>query len=62
MGLYYLWDVPWCMSGNFNITLFSSEQLGKPQTSLAREEFLEFIFELYLMNLLVRGEFTWSNS
>lgn len=25
VGLYYLWDVPWYMSGDFNITRFPSK-------------------------------------
>lgn len=47
VGIYSLWDVPWCMGGDFNCTRFPME------------EFSEFIFELDLP--LVGGEYTWSN-
>lgn len=61
--LYYLWDVPWCMSGDSNITRFPSERLGIYHNSLAMEEFSEFIFDLDFMDLpLAGGKFTWSNS
>ncbi|KAG6650816.1 hypothetical protein CIPAW_06G068900 [Carya illinoinensis] len=62
VGLYSLWDVPWSMCGDFNITQLLSERLGDSSFSSAMEEF-EFIFDLDLLNLpLVVGVSTWSNS
>ncbi|XP_041001721.1 uncharacterized protein LOC121247439 [Juglans microcarpa x Juglans regia] len=61
-GLYSLWDVPWCMGGDYNITHFPSERSGHYRNSVAMEDFSKFIFELDLMDLpLVGGEYTWSN-
>ncbi|XP_042972866.1 uncharacterized protein LOC122304675 [Carya illinoinensis] len=61
-GVYSLWDIPWCMGGDFNIIFFPSERSGHLRNSTAMEEFFEFIFELDLMDLpLVGGEYTWSN-
>lgn len=61
-GVYSLWDVLWCMRGDFNTIRFPSERLGHCRHSLAMEEFNEFIFDLDFMDLpLVGGEFTWSN-
>ena len=28
VGLMSLWDVPWCIGGDFNITLFQGERSG----------------------------------
>ncbi|KAG6650604.1 hypothetical protein CIPAW_06G055400 [Carya illinoinensis] len=61
-GVYSLWDVPWCMEGDFNITRFQSECSGQYRNSVAMDEFSKFIFDLNLMDLpLVGGEYTWSN-
>ncbi|KAG2720457.1 hypothetical protein I3760_02G035900 [Carya illinoinensis] len=63
VGFDYLWDLPGCMCGDFNITRFTSECLGDTSTSSDMEEFSEFIFVLDLLDLpLVGGTFTWSNS
>ncbi|XP_040986403.1 uncharacterized protein LOC121234516 [Juglans microcarpa x Juglans regia] len=61
--VYYLWDVPWCMGRDFNITRFPSERSGNTRHTIAMEEFSEFMFDLDPMDLpLAGGEFTWSNS
>ncbi|KAF5457277.1 hypothetical protein F2P56_021390, partial [Juglans regia] len=54
-GIHSLWDVPWCMGGDFNITRFPSERSGHCQHSRAMEEFSEFIFDLDLMDLPLVG-------
>lgn len=62
-GIYSLWEVSWCMGGHFNSTRYPSERSGNYCNLVAMEDFLEFIFDLDLMDLpLVGGEFTWSNS
>ncbi|XP_041012226.1 exodeoxyribonuclease-like [Juglans microcarpa x Juglans regia] len=62
-GVHCLWDVPWCMGGDFNITRFPSARSGNSHISTAMEEFSEFMFDLDLMDLpLIGGKFTWSNS
>lgn len=55
-GLYYLWDVSWCMSWDFNITQFLSERLGESNISSAMKDFSEFIFDLDLLDLHLVGE------
>ncbi|KAG6635923.1 hypothetical protein CIPAW_11G076800 [Carya illinoinensis] len=61
-GLYSIWELSWCMGGDFNITHFSSERSGLYQNFGAMEEFSEFIFDLDLTDLpLVKGKYTWSN-
>ncbi|KAG6649202.1 hypothetical protein CIPAW_07G196000 [Carya illinoinensis] len=61
-GLIYLWEVSWCMGGDFNIVRFPSKCSGTHRHLEAMEEFSEFVFDLDLMDLpLLGGEFTWSN-
>jgi hypothetical protein len=43
-GLTSRWDIPWCIGNDFNVSCFPSERLGA-SSSLAMEEFLDFIFE-----------------
>ncbi|RVX00991.1 LINE-1 reverse transcriptase-like [Vitis vinifera] len=56
-----LWDDPWCLGGDFNITLFQHERSSQRRTSSAMRRFAEFVDDLELVDLpLQGGEFTWS--
>lgn len=56
VGLYFLWDLQWCLSGNFNIIWFPSERAWAYTSTRAMEDFSELIFDLNLMDLpLERG-------
>lgn len=54
-GLFYLWDLPWCLCGYFNIVQFPSERVGASTLSVAMEEFSELIFYLNLVDLPLVG-------
>ena len=41
-GLLCLWEVPWCIRGDFNITLFQSERLGGARRRRAVAAFADF--------------------
>ncbi|RVW82341.1 Transposon TX1 uncharacterized 149 kDa protein [Vitis vinifera] len=56
-----LWDDPWCLGGDFNITLFQHERSSQRRTSSAMRRFAEFVDDLELVDLTLQGgEFTWS--
>jgi hypothetical protein len=62
-GVLSLWNLPWCIGGNFNVTRFPSERLGSAHLDFAMMEFSEFISEKSLMDLpFVGGSLTWSIS
>jgi hypothetical protein len=42
-GVLSLWDVPWCVGGDFNVTRFPSERLGTASLDSAMMELSEFI-------------------
>jgi hypothetical protein len=44
-GLRNIWEMPWCMEGDFNIVRSSSEREGEVRSSYAMMEIFEFIFE-----------------
>ena len=56
-----LWDDPWCLGGDFNITLFQQERSSQRRISSAMRRFAETVDDLELVDLpLQGGEFTWN--
>ncbi|XP_040987472.1 exodeoxyribonuclease-like [Juglans microcarpa x Juglans regia] len=54
-GLFHLWDVPWCLCGDFNIVWFPSERTDATTLSVAMEEFSQLIFYMNLVDLPLAG-------
>jgi exonuclease III len=62
-GLMSIWDVPWCLGGDFNVTLYLDERLRGDSHRHAVADFAEFVADQGLMDLpMAGGESTWSNS
>ena len=62
-GLMSIWDMPCCIGGDFNATIFLSERSGRAGMRHAATEFADFIADQGLMDLpLAGGVSTWSNS
>ncbi|KAG6625187.1 hypothetical protein CIPAW_16G079100 [Carya illinoinensis] len=62
-GLSSIWDFPWCIGGNFNITRFSSEQSGGSSFNSPMVDFSNFIYEQDLLDIpLTAGTYTWSSN
>lgn len=60
--LHSLWDIPWCLGGDFNIIWFPSDREGCPHFSQGMADFSDLILNLDLVDLpLVGGNYTWSN-
>jgi hypothetical protein len=59
-GLLSIWDLPWCIGGDFNATIFLNERSGGAGAVM---DFVDFIADHGLMDLpLAGGVSTWSNS
>jgi hypothetical protein len=54
-GLMCLWDMPWCIGGHFNITLYQSERLGVAKMRSAMTAFAELLRSRAYGPSFVRG-------
>ncbi|RVX06274.1 hypothetical protein CK203_027523 [Vitis vinifera] len=56
-----LWEDPWCVGGDYNITLFQRERSRQGRITSAMRRFAQIVDELGLMDIpLQGGVFTWS--
>ena len=56
-----IWDEPWCLGGDFNITLFQRERSRQGRITPTMMRFAYIIGDLGLVDFpLQRGVFTWS--
>ncbi|RVW39400.1 hypothetical protein CK203_099500 [Vitis vinifera] len=51
-----LWEDPWCLGGDFNITLFPRERSSQRRISSAMRKFAEIVDDLGLVDLPLQGE------
>ncbi|XP_026459319.1 uncharacterized protein LOC113359979 [Papaver somniferum] len=57
----YLWNDPWVLSGDFNITRFASERSGTQSIASFMRKFSNLVHDHQLLDLpLVGSHFTWS--
>ncbi|RVW91098.1 hypothetical protein CK203_039968 [Vitis vinifera] len=56
-----LWEDPWCVGGDYNITLFQRERSRQGRITSAMRRFAQIVDEVGLMDIpLQGGVFTWS--
>ncbi|RVW27722.1 Transposon TX1 uncharacterized 149 kDa protein [Vitis vinifera] len=56
-----IWDDPWCLGGDFNVTLYQRERSNQGRLTGAMRRFAQVVDELELLDLpLQEGVFSWS--
>ena len=56
-----IWEGPWCLGGDFNITLAQGERSRQGRITSAMRRFAEVVDDLGLVNLQLQGgTFTWT--
>ena len=61
-GLMSLWDMTWCIGGDFNVTLYHSGRSGGARRRRVVAAFADFIVEQGLMNLPLSGGYPRSQT
>jgi hypothetical protein len=63
VGIMSLWEMPWCIGGDFNAIRLPSERVGVTRYSTPMGEFSSFFSDQGLMDIpLMGGQYTWSNN
>lgn len=54
-GIHSWWNLTWCIEGEFNVTRFSRKRSGGGSNRSPMMEFLDFLSELELVDLVLAG-------
>lgn len=62
LDIKVLWDILWCLGGDFNAIRFSHEKRGASRITRSMRGFNKFVNDYALVNPpLLNATFTWSN-